>query len=340
MGATATAARRALRLAQSIVDTMVLVIVILLLAVGGCALWDSLQVYRAADSAQYTVYKPTAENGGATFGELQAINPEVFGWLTVYGTNIDYPVVQGSDNIKYVNTNVKGNFSISGSIFLDMNSSKDFSDFSSIFYGHHMDKKAAFGEVGSFSDEGFFNARKYGQLYFDGRAHGLEFFAFVHADAYDHTIFRTKVPEGQQQAYLDLLLKRAIHSRALTISPTDRFVLLSTCSSSSTDGRDLLLARITDEVFDDPFDNRGQLAGPIDALSNLWGQAPLWGKIFAITLTLGLAFWLILLVRRNRHKRKEKPGKNKTTPREQNPEPPEPLGEPQGTLENPGKGGS
>ena len=40
---------------------------------------------------------PTDEDT-RSFVELQAINPDVFGWLNVYGTNIDYPLLQGEDN--------------------------------------------------------------------------------------------------------------------------------------------------------------------------------------------------------------------------------------------------
>ncbi|MCG4817374.1 class B sortase, partial [Collinsella aerofaciens] len=79
----------------------------------------------------------TAE-GGLSFEQLKELNPEVFGWLTVYGTNIDYPVTQGKDNWKYVNTNALGEYSLSGAIFLDYTNRKDFQDFNSILYGHHM----------------------------------------------------------------------------------------------------------------------------------------------------------------------------------------------------------
>jgi len=132
---------------------------------------------------------------------LQAINPEVFSWLTVYGTNIDYPVAQGQDNMKYVNTNAEGKYSLSGSIFLDYNNSKDFSDFNSILYGHHMQKKTMFGEIGSFSNQYFFDSHRYGNLYYGGKDHGIEFFAFIHTSAYDDTVFTPNVTDKNRQAY-------------------------------------------------------------------------------------------------------------------------------------------
>ena len=162
-------AKKAVRTANSLVNFAVLAAILLLLAFGCYALWDSNQVYNAANAAQYEIYKPTAADEGKSFGELQAINPEVFSWLTVYGTNIDYPVTQGGDNMKYVNTNAEGSYSLSGSIFLDYENSRDFSDFNSILFGHHMEKQAMFGEIGLFSDKDYFNARLYGSLYYNGR---------------------------------------------------------------------------------------------------------------------------------------------------------------------------
>ena len=85
-----------------------------------------------------------------SFEELQKINPEVFGWLNIPDTHIDYPLVQAEGNSKYVNTDVKGNFSLSGSIFLDCRNHKDFSDCNHIIYGHHMQKDAMFGELERF----------------------------------------------------------------------------------------------------------------------------------------------------------------------------------------------
>jgi len=245
---------KAIRAANEAVNLTVLLVVLLLFVFGSYAMWDSRQVYQAADAARYEIYKPTGEDGGLSFKELQAINPDVFAWLTVYGTHIDYPVEQGPDNMKYVNTNAEGQYSLSGAIFLDCNCERDFSCFPCILYGHHMEKSTMFGEIGSFADKAFFDARRYGMLYYDGQEHGLEFFAFVRADAYDNSVYRAKVGEEARQAYLELLLSKALHTRDLQMTAADRIVLLSTCSASSTNGRDILVGRITDDTYDDPFD--------------------------------------------------------------------------------------
>jgi len=238
---------------NNIVNITVLTVIVLLLAFAGYALWDTNQIFKAADKSHYAVYKPTAEDGGKSFKELQAINPDIIAWLSVYGTNIDYPVTQGRDNMKYINTNAEGCYSLSGAIFLDTSNSRDFSDFNSILYGHHMEKKMMFGEIGNFLDKKMFDSRRYGNLYFDGEDHGIEFFAFVHTDAYDGTIFSPNVKEEKRQAYLDDLLAKAMYKRDIGVTVEDNIIMLSTCSSGSTNGRDILIGKINDEPYEDTF---------------------------------------------------------------------------------------
>ena len=232
------------------VNYILLTVTVVLITFAGYALWDSNQLHSAADKSNYEVYKPTAENQGISFKELQAINPEVFAWLTVYGTNIDYPVAQGQDNAKYVNTNAEGMYSLSGAIFLDSENSSDFSDFNSILFGHHMAKKVMFGEIETFADSDVFASLRYGNLYYNEKDHGIEFFAFVHADAYNSLVYTPNVQGEQRREYLDNLFALAVNIRDVRVTVDDHIVLLSTCSSSTTNGRDILVGKITDETYD------------------------------------------------------------------------------------------
>ena len=86
----------------------------------------------------YEIYRPTEEDYG-NFDELKAQNSDVCGWITIYGTHVDYPIVQSEDNSTYLMRNPRGEYSLSGSIFMDYMNQKDFSDFNTIIYGHHMD---------------------------------------------------------------------------------------------------------------------------------------------------------------------------------------------------------
>lgn len=149
-----SAGKAIIRVLDSTVNIAVLTAFWLLFSYGCYALWDSGQVFKTAEAGRYEVYKPTKEDG-KSFEELKEINPEVISWLTVYGTNIDYPCTQAENNNKYVNTDVEGAYSLAGSIFLDCRNEKDFSDFTSILYGHHMAKNAMFGDLEKFREKEF-----------------------------------------------------------------------------------------------------------------------------------------------------------------------------------------
>ena len=66
------------------------------------------------------------------FVQLEAINPDVVGWIFIEGTNINYPVVQGEDNDYYLSHLLDRSSNSSGSIFLDAYCAPDFSDSHSI----------------------------------------------------------------------------------------------------------------------------------------------------------------------------------------------------------------
>lgn len=298
--------RGLLRTANGVVNLIIWLLILLLIAFSAYALWDSQQLYYAADTTCYERYKPRIEDQGKTFGELQALNPEVFSWLTLYGTNIDYPVVQGDDNMKYVNTNAEGEYSLTGAIFLDHRNRRDFSDFNSIFYGHHMEKNAMFGDLDRFAELAFFTSHRYGNLYVDGKDYGLEILMFLHADAYDMSIFApAQQGEAAQQQYIGLLYQLARHTQGLEMTLADRIVLLTTCSSASTNGRDIVVARITDEPFKDTFYRDDDVVSReqegIDKPTDWWENLPPWALPAGIScLVILMVFVLARKVKRKR----------------------------------------
>ena len=236
------------RAIDGITDLILYVILGAALLFGVYSLWESRQVYRAAEADNYTAYRP-AEDDSMSFEELRAVNPEVMSWLTVNDTPIDYPVTQTDDNEKYVSTNVMGEFAMSGCIFLDYRNSPDYSDRVNILYGHYMERKLMFGVLGDFAEQSFLEAHPWGNLFYEGKDHGLEFFALVLTDAYDQTLYDTEVDADEKlAAYLDAVRERAITWRDTDLDPGDRLVVLSTCTTQITNGRYLLLGRFTKEL--------------------------------------------------------------------------------------------
>ncbi|MCU6761101.1 sortase%2C SrtB family [uncultured Roseburia sp.] len=294
--------KRAVLAADAAVNTAAMAVCLIFAAYAAYVFWDTRTLYQKADSVVYESYKPQAD--ADSFSELKAVNPEVFGWLTVYGTEIDYPLTQADNNSKYVNTDAKGAYSLSGSLFLDCNNASDFSDFNSIIYGHHMQEDTMFGELDKFAEEDFFEEHQYGSLYFDGADHGIEIFAFFYADAYDSVVYNTGITKkSDRQSFLDRLKEQAEQYRETGVTSQDHIVLLSTCTSDDTNGRILLAARISSENFEDPFqsekqEQKNKTADSGYEIAALY-KLPVWCYFFFLLLiSLGL---MIMLKRKRRN---------------------------------------
>lgn len=227
---------------DKIVNFFIILSLIPIFLYGIYGIWDSRSIYNNANSKIYATYRPTEDK--ETFEQLKKVNEDVFGWLSIKNTNIDYPLVQTDNNSKYVNTNVKGNFSLSGSLFLDYRNKKDFSDLNNIIYGHHMEKKAMFGELEEFANRQYFDAHRTGEIYYSNEWHTVTFFAFLEVDAYDQYLYNVYLQERDQKEYISYIEKHAIQYYKTSFKENEHFLVLSTCTSTSTNGRHLLVGRI------------------------------------------------------------------------------------------------
>jgi len=264
-------AKKSMRAVDSIVNFTVLIFLLSLLLYGGYSIWDSNAMYRLADSTQYAAYRPNHPEESLGFEELRAINPHVFGWITVFGTNIDYPLLQGDDNLRYVDFNARGEPALTGAIFLDVRNNRNFTDFNNIIYGHDMARDAMFGEIGNFEHELYFNERQFGMIFTGERNYGIEFFAFLLVDAHDMEIYNPLLADSAgKQRLLDRFERDAIQFRDIDVTADDRLVVLSTCTPTATNGRHILVGRLTDHVEDDPFAAEAVRGGGIDVLGFGW----------------------------------------------------------------------
>lgn len=289
-----------IRLLNGIIDTFILFLLIVLLLLGGYGLWDSHQIQSQAEADTYEIYKPT-EADSRTFEDFQKANPDVWGWLNVYGTHIDYPLVRGEDNSEYLNTGPDGAYTLSGSLFLDYRNRRDLSDFNSIIYGHHMAGEVMFGEIGNFKEKSYFDDRRYGSIYCSGREYGLEFFAFLEVDAYESGIYTPALSgKEEREEYLELLKKEAMHYRETGVKAEDRIVLLSTCTSDSTNGRHILVGKLTDKAEENPFEEEKKEGIAAQFLTELSLQKTV---ILVAAMFVFLAVIIIVICRKKKSNR-------------------------------------
>lgn len=263
---------KAIRTLDKIVDNILLVALVIVLLFSVYIVYDNRQTVQTASASSFEQYRPSEEE---SFAGLVSENDEVFGWVSVYGTGIDYPIAQGENNYKYVSTDVRNKPSLAGSIFLDAKNDRAFTDFNSIIYGHHMAESAMFGDIDKFGATEYLEEHAYGELYtaVTDTYYGVEFFAYVMGDAYDWKLYDPAIAgEAEAQAYVDYLDSIAVASRDVDVSASDRIVLLSTCASEPTNGRHVIVGKLTDERFENTFGTeRADQSGlaRIDALSNV-----------------------------------------------------------------------
>ena len=275
------------RMIDHMVNLTALLLILIVMFLSCYMLWDSNQVYQAADAKNYEAYIPT-EKHTKSFEELQKINPDMIGWIRVNDTNINYPLLQAEDDDTYMNTDAEGKYSLSGSIFLHCANKPDFSDFNNMIYGHHMEKHKMFGDVGMFTDKTYFEKHPYGNLFFDGKDHGVEFYALIQADAYNERIFSICPDDPKaKQAYLQEILDNALYKRNFEITQNDHLVLLITCTSELTNGRNILVGKLSDQIYPEK-EKPKSLGTGIDELKEKMRQVP----VICWILLLIIVLWI------------------------------------------------
>ena len=109
-----------------------------------------------SEQAETTAPQPDQTQEQAPRPDLTALNPDYLGWIRIEETNIDYPVVWGVNNTKYLNTTFLGDRNPSGTIFMDNRSMGGFSGYA-VLHGHNMRDGSMFAGLYNLLDPGFQN---------------------------------------------------------------------------------------------------------------------------------------------------------------------------------------
>lgn len=178
------------------------------------------------------------------------INSDYKGWLTIYGTQISEPVVQGETNETYLRTNINGEHAEAGTLFLD--ETTDLSqDGNLIIYGHKMNDGTMFGTLDKFEDEEFFDNN--GTVCWESEK-GKEYyqiFALLVLPGYstapdfiDLQAWNNVLDEEQTADMLNTIADRASIFRGESFNlEKDKYLFLVTCDYSINNGRLVLVGR-------------------------------------------------------------------------------------------------
>lgn len=244
-------AAMAARVGNRILSIMAGILILLMLSYGVYSLWDTYKIYANSFADEELLkFRPTDDGeDNPTLKDLEKLNPDVKAWIQVPKTNIDYPVVQGQDDMEYINKNVYGEFELSGAIFLSCLNKDDFSDPYNLVYGHNMKNGGMFADVADFTNKEYFETHQKGKLYLTDATRKIRFFACMKVTAADAKIYH---PDGYRKEnlkdLLDYIQANAVQYRDVNVADENSLIALSTCSEAETNGRVVLIGKLERKV--------------------------------------------------------------------------------------------
>lgn len=194
---------------------------------------------------------PTPYISPVDFAGLQEVNPDIYAWLEIEGTDISYPVVQSTANdAYYLDHNSDGISSANGAIFSEHEfNSTDMNDPVTILYGHHMSDGAMFGNLQKyFSDAAFFSEHPTFTVYTPEAELTYAVFAAVPYPG-DHILYYHDFTEEDVFSgfFYDIMSTRDLSANLreeYAPEPGDRVLILSTCLIGNNTNRFLVMGKL------------------------------------------------------------------------------------------------
>ena len=173
---------------------------------------------------------------------LQEVNEDVMGWILIPGTSVSYPLMDGDDNLFYLEHTWDKNSNSVGSIFLEENCSSDLDDFNTIIYGHNMKDKSMFGSLKLYKDEEFWKSAPYVYIVTEDGVLRYDVFATFEASVEGHVFWLDIKEDATKHKFIDASMDNSEIYTGVTPSVSDRILTLSTCTGSGYENRRVVQA--------------------------------------------------------------------------------------------------
>lgn len=179
---------------------------------------------------------------------LRSINPDLYGWMQIAGTTVDYPIVQGSDNEYYVSHDFYKNESSSGCLFLDYRNNS-LADTNLIVYGHNIRSGDMFGSLKKYEEYEYF--KKYDIIYVETLNEAANYriiavckgkVAYEDEEGFRYYNFISANSKLQMEEFWKNIKTHSLHPVTYEFQETDQYLTLSTCSSFTENGRLYIIA--------------------------------------------------------------------------------------------------
>lgn len=171
------------------------------------------------------------------FSVLQEKNPDIYAWILIPGTGVDYPILQSStDQAYYLNHTAEGAEGYPGSIYTENLNKKDFTDKNTVIYGHNMKDDSMFGSLKKYVDSDYM--KEHPQIIIYTPEHKLTYQIYA-GITYDdrHILGSFDFTDTQQyQAYLNSIDSvrnmASYRNPEVEVTTEDKIITLSTCNSN------------------------------------------------------------------------------------------------------------
>ena len=215
----------------------------------------------SSSSTQAVKYEPSQEEKDYLknrFAQLTAVNPEAIAYVYAPGTELDEPVVQTGDNATYLDKTFDGgNEPYMGTVFMDTDNKKDFSDRLTWLFGHARGSKVGdhrmFNDVNYYDKQDYFDQHPYVVIETPERKYYYEAMCLVivpETTAFYRTSFEDDKDFTTQlkKVYEDGQTKNP----NIKIKASDKYLVLSTCrEEDETIRSNLYLRQIPDSEMKD-----------------------------------------------------------------------------------------
>jgi len=238
---------KTLKIANMVLSAVATVTSVSIMAFSGYMIYENTYLQNRAFSSASIQYKPDTKEDTVSIDELMSNIPDAVGWITMDSTHIDYPIVQGEDDLFYASRDIYQQPSLTGAIYLQAANAGDFTESYNLLYGHHMDNGAMFGDLTKYLDPAFFNSHLAGTLVTSKEVFDIEVISVVKTDAYETAVYSTTSMDWN--SYTATILNNSnikVVNQNSAVTSADRFLVLSTCEGTATDGRILLICKLND----------------------------------------------------------------------------------------------
>ena len=166
------------------------------------------------------------------FGQLHEQNEDIYAWIVVPGTQVDYPLLQSGTDNYYLDYNLDHSKGYPGCIYTNQCNRKDFSDYNTVLYGHNMKNLSMFGSLKKYKTEDFYKDHQFFTIYTSECAYRYQIFAYYDVPETDEVYTVGFAPDDTFQKFIDKMKQKSYDDTGVNVTKDDHIMTLSTCSTT------------------------------------------------------------------------------------------------------------